>query len=250
MIKKTLSALGALAVSGGLALAVPATQAMAAPAPAAMPASLSVLPAPSALRAAPAPHHARLSWGAVAGAAVYELRVSPAGGGAASRVDHVTSALRMTVSLVPGRYAFTVRAGRSWRDVHGHWAAGRYFTVPRSASSSLAGRALAWAYGQAGKPYVYGAAGPSSYDCSGLVMAAYAHADGIGLPRTTGEMLASGKLVRTASPAAGDLAFFGTGHVELFVRPGFTFGAHHSGTVIGLRAYNSYWHPTAFYRVA
>lgn len=112
--------------------------------------------------------------------------------------------------------------------------------------------AMRWAESQRGKPYLYGGSGPGSYDCSGLVMRAYQHA-GIYLPRTTQDMLGSYKLHRTTHPVWGDLAFFGSGHVELYVGggrySGTTFGAHHSGTLISFRGYNSYWHPTVFMHV-
>lgn len=114
--------------------------------------------------------------------------------------------------------------------------------------------AMRWAETQAGKHYVYGAAGPSSYDCSGLVMRAYQHA-GISLPHNTGSMLSSGKLVRTSHPHWGDLAFFGSGHVELFdywIRGGFeSFGAHSSAhPIIGWRAnHRPYYTYVRYYTV-
>lgn len=271
MLKKLLTA---LAVSGGLALAAPAAQALAMPLPAVLPASQAVAVAPEAvlmpgttvsypsvlpvtgwLHAAPGKYKATFTWGAVAGAAVYELRVSPVSGGATTRFDRVLGAsLRYgaTVTLHTGRYAVTVRAGRSWGDVHGHWAALRYFTVavPAPVYSLVAAHALAWALTQAGKWYAWGGTGPSTYDCSGLVMMAYEHA-GVQLPRTTYEMLASSRLHRVYSPQAGDLAFYGSGHVELYVRPGVTFGAHESGKPVSYAYYSgSSWRPTAFYRVA
>lgn len=108
-------------------------------------------------------------------------------------------------------------------------------------------RAYRWAARQKGHPYVYGGTGPG-FDCSGLVMEAYRHA-GIRLPRTTYGMLASRKLVRVIHPRMGDLAFYGTGHVELFRKWGYTFGAHDSGTTVSLVHYGYGWRPTAYYRV-
>ena len=97
--------------------------------------------------------------------------------------------------------------------------------------------------------YVYGAAGPYSYDCSGLVMAAFSHA-GISLPHSTYSMLGNRHLHRVYSPQRGDLAFFGTGHVELVSAWWHTtYGAHNSRLLVGWRSWNSYWAPTAFYRV-
>jgi peptidoglycan DL-endopeptidase CwlO len=110
----------------------------------------------------------------------------------------------------------------------------------------------------AGHRYCYGGNGTSAngfgcpagtYDCSGEVAAAYAHA-GIALPHNTVAMLTSGKLHRVATPKAGDLAFFRTGHVELYAYGHTTFGAHSShDPVIGFRAWSASWHPTAFYRI-
>jgi cell wall-associated NlpC family hydrolase len=108
-------------------------------------------------------------------------------------------------------------------------------------------RAYRWATRQAGHPYVYGGTGPG-FDCSGLVMMAYRHA-GIRLPRTTYQMLSSPKLVRVSRPRRGDLAFYGSGHVELFDKWGYTFGAHDYQVPVGLIHYRGWWRPTAFYRV-
>jgi len=121
----------------------------------------------------------------------------------------------------------------------------RDYTLRRRVPSRL--RAYRWAARQAGHPYSWGGTGPG-YDCSGLVMMAYRHA-GIRLPRTTGGMLASRLLVRVIHPRMGDLAFYGSGHVELFRRWGYTFGAHDPGTLVGLIRYGWGWRPTAFYRV-
>jgi hypothetical protein len=118
-----------------------------------------------------------------------------------------------------------------------------------AAAASRGATALAWAVANAsGHWYSYGAIGPSYYDCSGLVMTAYKHA-GISLPHNTVAMLSSSHLVRTSSPAKGDLAFFGTGHVEFYVSGHTTFGAHHTGTTIGYRSWTSGYPPTAFYKV-
>jgi cell wall-associated NlpC family hydrolase len=121
----------------------------------------------------------------------------------------------------------------------------------RASASSRPARlvALEWAWHQAGKGYCWGGNGPSCYDCSGLVVAAYARA-GISLPRTTYEMLAS-KLLRRI-PASqrrrGDLAFYGSGHVELVTIHG-TFGALNPETLIGWHHPNPWWHPTMYFRV-
>jgi peptidoglycan DL-endopeptidase CwlO len=113
-------------------------------------------------------------------------------------------------------------------------------------------RLHAWyfALSQRRKPYIWGGTGPFGYDCSGLVYEAYLAA-GIRLPRTTYEMLDSWRLVRIPKSQArrGDLAFFGTGHVELYVLGPWTFGAQEPGTVIGFHRMNAFWHPTMYFRV-
>jgi cell wall-associated NlpC family hydrolase len=85
--------------------------------------------------------------------------------------------------------------------------------------------AVAYALAQVGKPYVWGATGPSSFDCSGLMLAAWAHA-GVALSRTTFTQVHEGTPVSSISQAQpGDLMFIpgsdGTaqnpGHVGMFV---------------------------------
>ncbi|MDR1211111.1 MAG: C40 family peptidase, partial [Spirochaetaceae bacterium] len=61
-----------------------------------------------------------------------------------------------------------------------------------------------------GVPYVYGAASPSGFDCSGFVGYVYNAAAGISLPRTSKNIWASGETVRTAAAQPGDLIVFDT----------------------------------------
>lgn len=82
-----------------------------------------------------------------------------------------------------------------------------------------------------------------------VVYAAY-RAAGIVLPRTTYEMLDFSRLIRISKSQAqqGDLAFFGTGHVELYDSGSLTFGAEKTGTVIGFHVMNAFWHPSMSFR--
>jgi cell wall-associated NlpC family hydrolase len=109
--------------------------------------------------------------------------------------------------------------------------------------------ALHWAEHQTGKWYCYGGSGPSCYDCSGLVMAAYQQA-GISLPHSTYAMLASGLLQQVSfhDRRPGDLAFYGTGHVELVTKYG-TFGALDTGTEIGYHDTSQWWYPTMYFEI-
>jgi cell wall-associated NlpC family hydrolase len=99
-----------------------------------------------------------------------------------------------------------------------------------------------------GLPYIWGGTGPYGYDCSGLARAAWEHA-GIVLPRTTYEMLDSWHLRRTYHPRKGDLAFYGSGHVELYAGGHVTYGAHESGQAIGWIHFGWGWVPTMYFRV-
>jgi cell wall-associated NlpC family hydrolase len=67
--------------------------------------------------------------------------------------------------------------------------------------------AIRFALAQVGKPYVWGATGPDSYDCSGLVQRSYAMA-GVALPRTSRELARVGKAVDLPDLLPGDLLFW------------------------------------------
>jgi hypothetical protein len=63
-------------------------------------------------------------------------------------------------------------------------------------------------------------------------------------------MLASPHLhrVKAKNRRRGDLAFYGSGHVELVTRHG-TFGAQGAGTRVGWHRPSAWWHPTMYFRV-
>ncbi|CAM5576410.1 NlpC/P60 domain-containing protein OS=Streptomyces antimycoticus OX=68175 GN=SANT12839_063490 PE=3 SV=1 [Streptomyces antimycoticus] len=78
---------------------------------------------------------------------------------------------------------------------------------PGTATSEAGKRALAYALNQIGKPYVWGAEGPNSFDCSGLTSSAWAHAGQL-IPRTSQEQwrrLPRVPLQQAASRRSGDL---------------------------------------------
>ncbi|MGH9077946.1 MAG: NlpC/P60 family protein [Acidimicrobiales bacterium] len=100
------------------------------------------------------------------------------------------------------------------------------------APTSAAGAAVAVALAQVGKPYVYGAAGPGSFDCSGLVAYAYAAA-GIGLPHFTGAQWADTIQIPLTAALPGDLIFFdGLGHVGIYLGAGLMVDAPHTGALV------------------
>lgn len=110
--------------------------------------------------------------------------------------------------------------------------------------------ALNWAETQAGCWYNWGGTScRTGYDCSGIVYEAFLH-EGINIGRDTYDMLGNWHLRRTYYPRRGDLAFFGTGHVE-FVTAWWhgTFGAQNWGTRVGWHTWSGWWAPTMFYEV-
>ncbi len=99
----------------------------------------------------------------------------------------------------------------------------------RGPTGTQAEKAVAFAYAQLGKPYVFGASGPNSYDCSGLTMASWASA-GISIPRTSFEQWGSLPHVPISQIQPGDiLVFNGEGHVGLYVGGGMLIDAPHTG---------------------
>jgi peptidoglycan DL-endopeptidase CwlO len=96
-------------------------------------------------------------------------------------------------------------------------------------TSTQGGKAVAFAYAQLGKPYQWGATGPGSYDCSGLVQAAWAAA-GVTIPRTTYAQWAALPHVSTSALEPGDLLYFdGVGHVAIYVGGGDIIDAPQTG---------------------
>lgn len=89
------------------------------------------------------------------------------------------------------------------------------------AYAAKAEKVLSFARAQIGKPYVWGATGPSSFDCSGLTQAAW-KAAGVDLPRTTWDQVKAGQSVATADLLPGDLVFFydDISHVGIYIGDG------------------------------
>lgn len=115
------------------------------------------------------------------------------------------------------------------------------YTIPAATPPQVT-TAITTALAQLGKPYVFGAAGPTSYDCSGLVMAAYAAA-GVSLPRTTYSQYLAGQPVPVGNPGLflpGDLLFImgadaqgsAPGHVGLYLGNGQVIDAPYTGAVV------------------
>jgi cell wall-associated NlpC family hydrolase len=95
-------------------------------------------------------------------------------------------------------------------------------TVPSSVpASGRAAAAVQYAMAQVGDAYVYGAAGPSAFDCSGLTMMAWAQA-GVALPHSSSAQYSSGARVSSSDLQPGDLVFYYSpiSHVGMYIGNG------------------------------
>ena len=114
------------------------------------------------------------------------------------------------------------------------WAA-RY-GAPAAGGGDLA---AAWAVGQVGKPYEWGAAGPDSFDCSGLTLRAW-EAAGVILPRVAADQYGAGLHVPVGQAVAGDLLFFAPDpadpstieHVAIYLGNAMMVEAPHTGALV------------------
>jgi len=102
-----------------------------------------------------------------------------------------------------------------------------------------AAQAARWALTQQLKPYVWGADGPNSYDCSGLVMAAYQQV-GISLPHYTGDQWTAGRHISREELRPGDLVFFYSDlhHVGIYLGGGMMVHAPRTGDVVRIASIN------------
>lgn len=143
-----------------------------------------------------------------------------------AQAEHMLASLRADerARLAALRRAAAARASRGSEHV-------RYtFNGPASARARIA---IDWAMSQRGKPYRWGAAGPSSYDCSGLTMRAWGHA-GVSLDHYTGSQWHAGRHVGRSELRPGDLVFFYSDHhhVGIYLGGGQMVHAPHTGDVV------------------
>ncbi|HST26159.1 MAG TPA: NlpC/P60 family protein [Gaiellaceae bacterium] len=114
-------------------------------------------------------------------------------------------------------------------------------TITTVAPPSQYGGVVGVAMGQLGKPYVYGTAGPDTFDCSGLVVYAYA-AMGVSLPHSSYALWNEGVYVSRDQLQPGDLVFFdGLGHVGIYIGGGQFIHAPHTGTVVQIASLDGWY---------
>ena len=133
------------------------------------------------------------------------------------------------------------------------WVSGSYLAngvveQPSTPSTNKVQAVIDLAHKQLGKPYVWGAEGPNSFDCSGLIYYVYKNAAGITLPRTSSAQYSAGVAVSRSNLKAGDLIFSSTDgpgnitHVAIYVGDGQMIHAPRNGkNVEKVSISNSYW---------
>ena len=123
-------------------------------------------------------------------------------------------------------------------------------TAPTPTGDAAA--AITFATAQIGKPYRYGASGPSSWDCSGLTSAAW-EAGGKSLPHYSVAQYTQSTRITAADLQPGDLVFWGSSssassiyHVALYIGGGQIIHAPRTGQNVGLESMY-YWRAPNFF---
>lgn len=173
----------------------------------------------------------------------------------AARADLATKAQQITVAekvlAVQGPGAWPVCGARAGLT-RGGPSPDVQASAPRAAKpkaapkSSAAQQAVAFARAQVGKPYVYGATGPGSYDCSGLTQAAWRSA-GVSIPRTSEAQWGGLPRVPASAVRPGDLVIYNdAGHVALYVGDGRIIEAPRPGKTVQTAPWRSGWYADHF----
>jgi cell wall-associated NlpC family hydrolase len=110
---------------------------------------------------------------------------------------------------------------------------GQYPDISIPTANTVGAQALTAALSRRGDPYVWGAAGPGEFDCSGLVVWAFAQ-EGISLPHFTGDLWNSGVHIPRADLEPGDLVFFfaDISHVGIYLGDGLMVDAPDFGEAV------------------
>ena len=160
-----------------------------------------------------------------------------------ARIDDRSAKAKQLLSTLKDRAA-QARASRS----EDRTAAAAPTTAPATVAapttaapaSGRAAAAVNYALAQVGKAYVYGAAGPSAFDCSGLTMMAWQQA-GVGLPHSSGAQMGSGTPVSQSELQPGDLVFYYSpvSHVGMYIGNGQIVNAENPSVGVKITGVNS-----------
>lgn len=111
-------------------------------------------------------------------------------------------------------------------------ASGGNTPPPIASNGSKGSGAVAAAMTKLGRPYVWGAAGPNAFDCSGLTQWAYQQV-GVSIPRVTWDQERAGRVVPVSQIQPGDLVFYdGGGHMAMYTGGGQVIHAPRTGDVV------------------
>ena len=114
--------------------------------------------------------------------------------------------------------------------------------APPPTHSDVVGVALS----QLGTPYVWGGAAPGGFDCSGLVMWAYAQV-GVSLPHSSYAQYSYGVPVSRDQLQPGDIVFFdGLGHVGIYIGGDQFVHAPHTGDVVKISSLDEAWYASTY----
>jgi cell wall-associated NlpC family hydrolase len=130
------------------------------------------------------------------------------------KIDEKAAAAKALLTKLQDKQRLAMMAGVSPSD------------LPNVPASGRARIAVKFAMAQVGERYVYGAAGPSQWDCSGLTMVAWGQA-GIGLPHSSSAQQGSGRRVAESDLQPGDLVFYYSPvhHVGMYIGNGLIVNA-------------------------
>ena len=164
----------------------------------------------------------------------------------------------------------TDKKGRTWYQIgEGQWILAQY-TVDASSSKAQAVKktkkakkstqatgdasaVITLVSSQLGKPYVWGANGANSFDCSGLVQYVYSNAAGVKMGRTTYDQVKQGSTVSMSNLQPGDLLFWGSAsapyHVGIYVGNNQYIHAATPGQGVIKQTLSSYFYPSVAKRV-
>jgi peptidoglycan DL-endopeptidase CwlO len=144
-------------------------------------------------------------------------------------VDTLTKQINSKVSQINAKMA-VLQSSEMSEAVSIFDQTGTYPSYPLPEGNTVGEIALRAALTRLGKPYVWGAAGPDEFDCSGLVVWAFAQ-EGISLPHYTGDLWNLGVHVSEADLQPGDLVFFfeDESHVGIVIGDGLMVDAPTQG---------------------
>lgn len=163
---------------------------------------------------------------------------------------------------------------RNWYKIgENKWILAQYATTDASAASTKAANAanktkkvkksvqatgdassvITLASAQVGKPYVYGAQGTDSFDCSGLTSYVYSKAAGVNIGRTTYDQVKQGTTVSMNNLQPGDLLFWGSAsapyHVGIYVGNNQYIHAATPGQGVVKQTISTYFYPSVAKRI-